>query len=1251
MRLSVGIKLGFWLALLGTLSTGLTGYYVFDRSRGLLVESSKDKLLTATQVLVHRFTDALAEIAGDVKFLSSLSTAHQIVSGSADSSPASNDKDQLAEIFANLLASHPEYSQIRLIDGSHYGKELVRADRDRGGIKIVTGQQLQEKNHFPYVFETLGLPEGQFYFSEINLNQELGAHLGYGKPTIRIATPVKSREYASVGIVVINVDLDGLFNRIRADLPGDIRALLTNGKGDYLIHPDASKTFGFERGRPFLIQDEIPGVQAILNGGQDHAVLTVSDARPLGASSLAAFVKVPFASRAEPRFVMLGLYSALENVLAESRALGFQVIRLTLSFSLLASIIALILARVLAKPLNLMAKTVGRFTLGQPLSALPAERNDEIGYLAKSFRAMAEQLNDQVAELYASETRLHAILDNAPVGIWLTAIDGRYLFVNKTFCDAVGAPENRFLEASRLADVLGEDIAAACLKSDHDCLASSQASHQSHETLKFVDGKSHILEISRAKLYGIAGEVTGIIGIAMDITERKQAEVRERSHHYVLDLLSKGAPLTEILEALVLGVEAQNPDLLCSISLVDDEGKHLLLGAAPSLPEFYNTAINGSPIQYGAGCCGTSAFTGKRIVAADIANHPNWMPYKELAARAGLASCCSEPIRGSSGKILGTFAVYQHEAVYPIDSEIELVEQAASLAGIAIDRTRANDELQLASLVYQNSSEAMAVTDASGVILNINPAFSKLTGYTLKEVIGKNHNILSSGRQEPAFYQAMWHAINTTGHWKGEIWNCRKDGEIFAESLTINTTFHDDGSVHRRVALFSDITQRKESEQLIWNQANFDPLTGLPNRRMFHDRLEQEIKKAHRTGLTLALIFLDLDRFKEVNDTLGHDMGDRLLNDAANRLSSCVREADTVARLGGDEFTIILGELESLGSLDRIVLNILSKMAEPFQLKNKSAYVSASIGITLYPKDAISPDALIKNADQAMYAAKRQGRNRYCYFVPSMQEAAQARMLIAGDLRLALGAGQFELHYQPILELATGDIHKAEALIRWRHPSRGMVNPSEFIPIAEDIGIIGEIGDWVFREAAGRAAHWRALYDPSFQIGINKSPVQFHDRGENQAAWFDYLRELGLPGQSIVVEITEGLLLDASDTATRQLIAYRDAGIQVALDDFGTGYSSLAYLKKFDIDYLKIDRSFVSNLAPDSNDLALCEAIIVMAHKLGLKVIAEGIETEQQRDLLVARGCDYGQGYWFSKPLSAEAFEYLLINRQAVADK
>ncbi len=446
------------------------------------------------------------------------------------------------------------------------------------------------------------------------------------------------------------------------------------------------------------------------------------------------------------------------------------------------------------------------------------------------------------------------------------------------------------------------------------------------------------------------------------------------------------------------------------------------------------------------------------------------------------------------------------------------------------------------------------------------------------------------------------------------------------------------------ICVARDITEKKKSEDLIWQQANFDSLTGLANRRMFQDRLEQEIKKSHRAGLKLALMILDLDRFKEVNDTLGHDQGDLLLKEAAQRLNSCVREADTVARLGGDEFAIILGELKDVDCVERIALSILQKLAEPFQLGDQVVYLSTSIGITFYPEDATGFDELLKNADQAMYAAKRQGRNRCSYYAPSMQEAIQTQMRLANDLRCALGAladNPFHLVYQPIVELASGAIHKAEALIRWQHPTRGLVNPAEFIPIAEETEMILEIGDWVFREAARQVARWRISHHAAFQISINVSPVQIHNLTHIHS-WFDYLQKLDLPGQSIVVEITEGLLLDAGSGVTEQLQKFRQAGMAVSLDDFGTGYSSLSYLKKFNIDNIKIDQSFVRNLGPDSDDMVLCEAMIAMAHKLGMKVIAEGVETLKQRDLLAAAGCDFGQGYLFSRPVSAEEFERLL---------
>ena len=494
------------------------------------------------------------------------------------------------------------------------------------------------------------------------------------------------------------------------------------------------------------------------------------------------------------------------------------------------------------------------------------------------------------------------------------------------------------------------------------------------------------------------------------------------------------------------------------------------------------------------------------------------------------------------------------------------------------------------------------VTDAAGTIIDVNHTFTTMTGYSPQDVIGQNPSILRSGRHSASFYARMWKTMESTGHWEGELWNKRKSGEIFAEWLSINAVHNSDGSVHRWVAQFSDITEKKANEQLIWEQANFDPLTELPNRRMFYDRLGQEIKKAHRSALSMAVLFIDLDHFKEVNDTLGHEKGDQLLVEAASRVGHCIRETDTVARLGGDEFIIILSELEGL----------------------------------------------LKNADQAMYAAKKEGRNGYQYFTPSMQESALKRMRIVNDLRMGLEKLELWVAYQPIINLRTGDIHKAEALMRWQHPIEGLIGPDTFIPIAEETGLIHLIGDRLFEDVAVMSQSLRADFHPEFQISMNVSPVQLNNRSKTVfQIWRESMFDLGLPGQAVVLEITEGLLLEQRTIVTEQLLAFRDAGIQVALDDFGTGYSSLSYLKKFDIDYLKIDKTFVSNLRPGSEDLALCEAIIVMAHKLGIEVIAEGVETGDQRDLLTAAGCDYAQGYLFAKPMAGESFKaHLLASKQ-----
>jgi diguanylate cyclase (GGDEF)-like protein len=447
------------------------------------------------------------------------------------------------------------------------------------------------------------------------------------------------------------------------------------------------------------------------------------------------------------------------------------------------------------------------------------------------------------------------------------------------------------------------------------------------------------------------------------------------------------------------------------------------------------------------------------------------------------------------------------------------------------------------------------------------------------------------------------------------------------------------GRLEQVVVNFHDITEHREAEVRVWRQANFDGLTGLPNRHRIRAQL---IAALAACPPRLAAMFVDLDRFKEVNDTLGHELGDALLQEVARRMGACVPPRATIGRLGGDEFIIVLEGLTDPDGPARVAGQVLARLAEPYGLGGDLAYISASIGITVFPDDGGDVTTLLKNADQAMYAAKREGRNRFRFYTPRMQAAADQRLRLSNDLHEAVRAGQFVLHYQPIVALATGTVVKAEALVRWQHPTRGLVPPGDFIPLAEETGLIVGIGEWVFQQAAAQVQTWRDRYAPQFQVSINKSPMQFRASLDGKTPWQDQLTRIGLAGAAIVIEITESVLMENREEAMAQLQVWRRCGMQVALDDFGTGYSSLSYLRDFDLDYIKIDRSFVSNLRPDSLDYALCEAMIMMAHALGLAVVAEGVETPEQCSLLGGLGCDYGQGYLWSRPLPAADFERLL---------
>ncbi len=572
----------------------------------------------------------------------------------------------------------------------------------------------------------------------------------------------------------------------------------------------------------------------------------------------------------------------------------------------------------------------------------------------------------------------------------------------------------------------------------------------------------------------------------------------------------------------------------------------------------------------------------------------------------------------------------------------DITEQQRILDALRIS----NERLKLA---IEGSGEGIWDWDIGRDLYTFSDKLKRMLGWSpdsgsadaVKEVLRK--------RIHPEDLPRIWMALRAYIEGRESAYACefrvqRADGSwLWMLSRGIIVARDDDGKPLLMTGTMSDISAKKEADEKIWHHANFDALTGLPNRRLFRDRLDQEVLKAARSGLQVALLFIDLDRFKQVNDLLGHDAGDLLLAQCANRIKGCVRDSDTVARLGGDEFTVILTALESPAQVEHVCQKILQTLESPFPINKEVAYMSGSIGVTLYPNDATTSEELIRKADQAMYAAKNAGKNQFSYFTYAMDEKAHLRLRLGAELRGALPARQLEVFYQPVLDLSSGRLVKAEALLRWHHPRLGLVEPTSFIPLAEETGLINQIGNWVFKEAASRSRQWSALLGEGFQISVNKSPIQFLSHNED-ADWLQHLKRMDMPGSAIAIEITESMLLHASSGVTNKLLEYRDAGIQVAIDDFGTGYSSMAYLKKFDIDYLKIDQSFVREIATDDGSRTIAESIIVMAHKLGLKVIAEGIETEGQLDLLMQAGCDYGQGFLFSAALPARDFEQLLLS-------
>jgi diguanylate cyclase (GGDEF)-like protein/PAS domain S-box-containing protein len=724
---------------------------------------------------------------------------------------------------------------------------------------------------------------------------------------------------------------------------------------------------------------------------------------------------------------------------------------------------------------------------------------------------------------------------------------------------------------------------------------------------------------------------------ASSLVQRARAQQMDALRSFMLERLTSELPLEQVLMDFVLKIEEVIPGALCSVLLLDAEGQHLGLGAAPHLPDFYNAAIDGVLIGPQAGSCGTAAFTGQRVVVEDIATHPYWADYKDLAQRAGLASCWSEPIRSGNNQVLGTFAIYHRAPALPQAHELERIEMAAHLTAIAIERKRAETQLQLVARVFEQGSESIMITDSQGNIVRVNHAFSEITGYSEAEALGHNPSMLSSGRHEAEFFQAMWACVHADGQWQGEIWNRRKDGSNYPELLSISLLRDSSGAVANYVAIATDISKHKKDEAHIQQLVDFDPLTGLPNRRLLRARADMALAHAQRHAEPLALMFLDLDRFKNVNDSLGHPLGDELLIQVAQRLCLVLREHDTVCRLGGDEFVLLCPNLDAAGAT-QVANEVLASTSRGYLINQQELAITFSIGIALYPADGDSFETLAMCADTAMYSAKQAGRNAYRFFTADMQTQSSRTLQLENGLRRALELEQLHLVYQPQVSLQDGRVVGAEALLRWQHPTLGTVSPAEFIPIAEDSGLILPIGEWVLRTATRQMRVWLDAGLPVQQMAVNLSAVQFRQQNLLDLVK-QVLAETNLPPHYLELELTEGVAMSNPLGAMAVMNNLHQLGVRLSIDDFGTGYSSLNYLKRFSVYKLKIDQSFVRDITDDPDDKAIVVAIIALARSLGFQTIAEGVETQGQLDFLRAQGCDEVQGYFFSKPLQVDGFE------------
>lgn len=844
--------------------------------------------------------------------------------------------------------------------------------------------------------------------------------------------------------------------------------------------------------------------------------------------------------------------------------------------------------------------------LAFPGAPTPASR-DEIGRIAEEFRSILQELAEArgLAEERANE--LQSILDASPIVIGLVQ-DRRLIRVNRVFETMFGWTP---------AEAANQTVEPYYL--DHEDFESF--GRQLYPAL----GHGGVAKFERrfrrrsgqvfwanfyACLLDAAQPAQGLIIMVEDIDERR---AREEALH------ESEARYRQMFENNT------------SVMLLSDPAAGRIVDANPAACRFYGYSRDRLT---GMSVWTISALEPAEVEAEKCLAHQEGRPYYHLRHRLADGEIREVEVHA------GVMEVRGRRLTYSIIHDITA-------------RCRAEAQLQLAATVFAGSGEGIVITDTGNRILSVNKAFTAITGYQPDEVIGQDPRILASGRHGPEFYAAMWQSLNYQGSWQGEIWNRRKDGEVYPEWLSIFVVDDEagsqaaaSGSVARRhyVAVFADITERKNSEARIRHLAEHDPLTDLPNRTLLADRLVQALGQAARDRRQLAVLFLDLDRFKNINDSLGHQVGDALLRQVAGRIQTEVRSTDTVARPGGDEFVVLLPEIDSPQDAAVVAGKLLTSLGRPYAVDGHDLMVTVSVGISVFPDDGLDAATLVKNADTAMYHSKESGRNAFHFFTADMNARVLERLSLETSLRRALERDEFILHYQPQVSLRRGEEGRLvgmEALVRWQHPELGLLPPGRFIPVAEDCGLIIALGEWVLRESCRQAREWQLDREARglvpVPVAVNLSALQFRHAGLEETV-AQALADSGLPPELLELELTESIMMQDGERAVEVLHRLKGRGVSLSIDDFGTGYSSLAYLKRFPLDKLKIDRTFVRDIASSADDATIAATIVNMARSLKLLVLAEGVEAEDQRDFLAGLGCDFMQGYLISPPVAPEPF-------------